>query len=113
MPLILAQGHLCAMIYSEAGLPRNDLVNIIITEKTRRGVGYLSTEPLAGMYPIGTVFFLDWTWGDHQALTYAVTACHVVAGVRQDIFIEFTSQNGGVPPIPNQPPPTGLCAHNQ
>ena len=82
------------MIYSDVGLPREDLVNIIITEKTRRGVAFLSRYVGRTLEPVGTAFFLSWPWGGRQDLIYAVTARHCLAGIDTELFLELTDQHG-------------------
>ena len=82
------------MNYSqETGLPDLNLVSILVTDRKRRGVAYLSLGEGRRLDPIGTCFFVD--YGDHQLSRYAVTARHCIEDVsRQSIFIELTDYDG-------------------
>jgi hypothetical protein len=70
-------------------------VNIIITERTRRGVAFLSMKGSRGLQPTGTAFFIDIQWGDWRHwLTYAVTAQHCINGIKGSVYLDFADSNG-------------------
>jgi hypothetical protein len=70
-----------------------DFVQLLINDRKRRGVAYVSVETQRGLFPVGTAFFVQIDWGENRWITYAVTARHCI-DEQGEIFLEWTDSSG-------------------
>lgn len=93
------------LAYTEAGKPVKNFVSLLVSDRRRRGVGYVSvySPKRKQLEPLGTVFFADLKWGGRKHLTYAITARHCVDSVGDPIYIETSKPDGSYLKIETRP----------